>query len=115
MSKSSDYPNKKRFDLTATIAISTTTSALVDLVGTDLVAIHLPAAMTGVAISFQASVDGANFFAVNDGVGAAVSITTAANQIIPVPAYIHNFRWVKLVSGSTELAARTIGLITRAS
>lgn len=111
--KSSDFTVKKRFDLVATIAISTTTSAAIDLVGTDLVAILLPSVMTGVAIKFQASVDGTNFFDIYDGAGALASITTAANHYVQVPASVAPARWVKLVSGATEAAERTIQLITK--
>lgn len=113
--KSSDFQARKRFDLTATIAISTTTSGAVDLAGTDLIAILLPAAMTGTSIKFQASVDGTNFYDIYDGAGALASITTAADHYVQVPASVAPARWLKLVSGSTELAERTIQLITKAS
>lgn len=114
--ESADFQSRLRFDKTAviTIATSTTVSAAVDLTGTSLVAILLPAAMTGVAVSFQASVNGTDFFIVKDGSGATVSITTAAAQYIPVPASITNsIRYIKLVSGSAEAANRTIQLITK--
>jgi hypothetical protein len=114
MSLVSDFPSKIR-TLNAVIPNSGTISAAVDLVGTGLVAIQLPAAMTGTAISFQGSADGTTFGAIHDGAGAAVSITIAANLVVVVPSSITNgSRWLKLVSGSTEAAERTIKLITKA-
>ena len=114
MSKVSDFPAKIRSELTAVIAISGTVSAAVDLVGTGLVAIQLPT-MTGTAISFQGSADGTTYTAIHDGAGAAVSITTATDTCTVVPESItRGFRFIKLVSGSTEAAERTIKLITRA-
>lgn len=113
---SGDFESRLRFDKSAviTIATSTTVSAASDLNGTSLVAILLPGTMTGVAISFQASVNGSDFFIVKDGAGSTVSITTAADQYIPVPAGItSSIRYIKLVSGSAEAANRTIQLITK--
>lgn len=115
MSKVSDFPAKIRSELTAVIASSGTVSSAVDLVGTGLVAIQMPAAMTGVAITFQGSADGTTYGAIHDGAGAAVSITTAANLCVVVPESItRGFRYIKLVSGATEAAERTIKLITKA-
>jgi hypothetical protein len=114
MSKVSDFPSKIR-TTNAVIALSGTISAAVDLAGTGLVAIQLPSVMTGTAISFQGSADGVTYGAIHDGAGAAVSITTAANLVVVVPSSITNgTRWIKLVSGSTEAAERTIKLITKA-
>ena len=99
-----------------TIAESGTTSDAVNLSGLQLVAIDTPAAVTGTALTFTASTSLAGTYdAVQDEGGAiAYSVTLAANKWIPVKAIVFaGVPFVKLVSGSTEAAARTFKLICR--
>lgn len=72
----------------------------------------LPAAFTGTAITFQVSVDGDTFVALNDSSG-AVSLTVAQGKGYALPASVMGFRWLKFVSGSSEGADRTIQVMLK--
>lgn len=101
---------------TVTIANGTTTSPAVDLGSGTLMHLITPAALTGTAITFQVSVDGTTFVALNDDAGAAVSLTVAANKCVSTGAkriHLTGIRYLKLVSGSTEAADRVITLAVK--
>jgi hypothetical protein len=101
-------------DTAATIAISTTTSGAIDMGGMNLVGLIMPAAMTGTSMTFQGSVDGTNYFDLYDSSGTQLSITIAASRfILLVPADFAAVRYLKLVSGSSEAAERSINLVHR--
>lgn len=99
----------------ATIAISTTTSGVIDLTQRDIVGLYIPAAFTGTAITFTASSDIAGTFgSVRDGAGNAISVTVAAGQYIKInSADFLGVLYLKLVSGSSEAAARDIRVSVR--
>ncbi len=83
--------------------------------GTNLVAVLLPAALTGVTMTFTGSVDSTTFVPVYAVDGAsAYSITVGTSRIVPVDIRVFaGLRNVRVVSGAAEGAARTITLITR--
>lgn len=113
MSKVSDFPAKIRGELTAVIASAASVSGAVDLVGTGLIAIQMPSAITGNSISFQGSADGTTFGPIYDSTGEA-AVGVAASQLIAVPETVtRSTRYIKLVSDVAEGAERTIKLITR--
>ena len=98
---------------TVTIASSGTTSQAVDL-GEWLVAgIVTPAALTGVAFTFTASAsETGTYNACYDSTGTAISVTVAPSRHILIePQTFAGAQWLKLVSGSTEAAAREITLV----
>ena len=100
----------------ATIASGQTASSAVDLAGTALVGISLPAAFTGTALTFSAAltVDG-TYQSVRDGAGNAISKTVAQGQYIPIdPALFHGVRFLKVTSGSAEGADRVVTLVSKA-
>jgi hypothetical protein len=99
-----------------TIAVSTTVSAAVDLLGFTLVGLILPAAFTGTAITFQVSDSLAGTYVpLRDATGAAVSVTVAQGTAAVLdPTTFAGWRFVKLVSGSAEAADRTVKLALRA-
>ena len=99
-----------------TIANAATTSAAIDVPdGLSPVGFITPSALTGTSFTFTVSVDGTNFYALkkNDG-SASISYTVAASGYYPMNPSdwcgISNF---KIVSGSTEAAARSIILVFR--
>ena len=97
------------------IASSETTSAAVDLPsGFYPVAIITPSALTGTAFTFTVAADGTNYVAMYDKTGTAYSVTVAASRYIMLPPAdfcgVNNF---KIVSGSTEAAARSINIVAR--
>jgi hypothetical protein len=99
-----------RAQTTATIASGQTTSAEVDLGGTEIVGLQLPASFTGSSITFQvATASGGTYQDMKDGAGNSVSKTVSQGQYIAIdPALFRGIRFVKLVSGSSEGAARAI-------
>lgn len=102
-------------DANATIASGATTSSEIDLSGTTLCGIYIPSAFTGTSISFQAATaSGGTFVSVRDGAGNAISKTVAPSQFIKLdPTDFVGVRYLKVVSGSTEGAARTLILAAR--
>lgn len=109
-----DFQSVISYDTAATIAISTTTSAAVDLQGYALVGLITPAALTGSTMTFTASPNDGTYTALYNAGGTALSATVAASRtILFTPGDFVGVRFIKLVSGSTESAARTITLILR--
>lgn len=81
-------------------------------------ALGMPAAFTGTAMKFKASstADG-TFTIVKDDGGTDVSITVGTSRWIGLQQAVREklaaFRYLKLVSGSAEAAARTIEVVTK--
>ena len=101
---------------TVTIANGATTSAAIAMQASRIpLAILIPAAMTGTAITFQASPDGgANYFPIFlESTLYSVAVPTAATRHIALDRRaFEGVRLVRLVSNATELALRTIGVIS---
>ena len=78
------------------------------------VGIYLPAAFTGTSISFTASDSGTGTFApVIDSTG-AVSIDVSAGDYVSLPpALLAGCHYIKIVSGSSEAAARSLEVVSR--
>jgi hypothetical protein len=94
----------------ATIAISTTTSSAINLAGFDLCGIQMPAAFTGATISFLASVDGTTYQALHNTVaGTLLSYTVTQGTFVAInPVDFYGVNYFKIVSASSEIAARTL-------
>lgn len=96
--------------LSTTIPINTTTSVAINLAGFSLVGIVTPSALTGTAFTFLASLDGVAYVPLVNSSG-AVSYTVAVSQYLSVnPQDFYGVPFIKIVSGTTETAARTINL-----
>ena len=97
-----------------TISSGGTVSSALELgVGRTVLALVTPSALTGTALSFQASVDGSTYNTVTDE-GSAYSVTAAASRFISIKAgLLAGARYIKVVSGSSEGADRTIEVVTR--
>ncbi len=104
----------KTIQVTASILISTTTSAEVPFPdGYQLVGIHAPVC-TGTALTLTAApVTGGTFGIVADKANATIShtISATAHYIALDPTLYKGLQYVKLVSGSTELAQRDFSLV----
>jgi hypothetical protein len=99
---------------TTTIASSGTTSTAIDLYGYSLVGIVTPAALTGTSFTIKGSVDNSTYVDMYDTAGTQLSITAAASRFIAIaPQDFTSVRYIKLVSGSSEGAERTITLAIR--
>lgn len=116
MATANQYPDDVVVQ-TATIASSGTTSGEIDLGGTTLVGIEIPSAITGTSMTFTtASAAGGTFVPIqNGGTGVALSVTIAASKRIPLGGYpeFKGCRFIKLVSGSSEAAARSIKVFSK--
>lgn len=97
------------------IAISTTTSPEVNLGRFRVIAVALPAAMTGASITFTGcDVSGGTFKTVTaqDTPGTDYSLTFTANKHVPIDyRLLWGCRYLKIVSASSEAAARTFSLL----
>jgi len=92
-----------------------TTSGAIELEGgATLVGIRMPSAFTGTAMTFTESTSTTGTFqAVYDSAG-QISLTVAASRTIMIdPARTRGLRFIKLVSGSSEGADRTIQVIIK--
>lgn len=92
-----------------TIANGGTVSSDIICNGLALVGIQLPAALTGIALTFKGSVDGTTFQPIYDTTsGTALSYTVAAGHYVAVdPAPFQGLKALQIVSGSAEGAARS--------
>lgn len=92
-----------------TIALNDTVSSAITIPNNcAVVSIQTPAALTGTALTIQGSQDGTNFGDVYvDGTVQTLTVTTSkVYQISPLVTL--GLKELRLVSGSTELAARSI-------
>lgn len=86
-------------------------------VGAFVTGILMPASWTAASLSFQVSIDSANFYDLYDTAGSEVVVAAAASRVITVPAtLLLGFRYIKVRSGTTgtpvnQGADRTITLI----
>ena len=100
---------------TVTIANGQTESSYIETSSKQPIAIHLPAAFTGTAITFKvASTFNGTYKSVTDKDGAALTLVVAADtvvQILPVDGVVLT-PFLKLVSGSAEGDERVIEVKT---
>lgn len=107
-----DYVQERIDYDTVTIASSGTVSTAIQLDGVIPVGIITPAALTGTSMSFQFSHDDSTFNALYNTSGTLVSITVAASRWIGLDKEDYlGAKSLKVVSGSTEAAERTITIV----
>lgn len=99
-------------DISEDTAISTATGIL----GWRVVAVALPAVLTGTALTFQIDPGDGTFRAVEDYDGAALTLTVEASKVVQIGDDTQPAPWivgarVKVVSGSTEGDDREIFLL----
>jgi hypothetical protein len=99
---------------TTTIAQSDTKSAEIRSgYRTSIVALITPAALTGTAFTFEGSVDGTTFVPVyNEGTQYSVNVGTS-RYVALNNSVLGGLQSIKIVSGSSEAAARTIQVILK--
>jgi hypothetical protein len=94
---------------TATIPISTTTSNAISTNGMSLVGCQLPATMTGTSISFTVATTLAGTYQELDNASGKVTYTIAGGKFIAInPVDFYGVQFFKIVSGSSEAAARSL-------
>lgn len=108
MSEKNQFPAKPDVEI-MTIENGETVSDAIDLHGTTIAGLTLPAAFTGTTLTFQASYNGVDFVPIHDGISADFSITIVPDRYIPIdPSLFYGIRWLKIVSGSIEVSDRII-------
>jgi len=98
------------------IANAATVSSAIELARDERpVMIETPAALTGTAITFQGSIDGTTYVPVYEVGGAnAYSVTVGTSRAVALDHRVFaGINYLKLVSGSTEAAERTIKVVLR--
>ncbi len=98
------------------ISESTTVSTAVAINGYKVVAVALPAALTGTALAFQIDPGDGTYRSVETYEGTELSITVAASKVVLVGAEKNDQPYlvganIKVVSGSAEAADRIIWLL----
>ena len=118
MTRPTDVPSQLS-QLTATIANGASLSDAIDLGGTSLTGLLLPATWTTADITVQASVDGNAFVNVYNDLGGETLIKAAASRLVTLdPAQFMGFSHVKLRSGTSgtpvnQASEREITLLAR--
>jgi hypothetical protein len=115
MSTVSNYTNLVVETLETTIANGQTKSEIIDMKGSSLKTILLPAAFDGANLTFEVSDDRINFYPYYNISNVAVSIDITAGRAYGVAAIdFYSIQYMKIVSSVSQGADRTIKLITRA-
>lgn len=111
---SSGYGGQLNWAQALQILNGQTVSAGLDTGGFTLCGVFIPAAFTGVALTFEAcptAIDGTFVPVVNTLSGVPLSYTVAPGQYLAVdPKDFQGIRFLKLVSGASEGADRTLTL-----
>lgn len=108
------YTKNESKTATITIATSTTISDVVDLGASAVLGIEMPAAFTGTTLAIHgASTSGGTYAAITLS-GAANPITVAAGGRYSLdPLLTAGWPFIKVVSGTAEVANRSIVLLCR--
>ncbi len=107
----STSPGTAVFNQSVAILISQTKSAVMNCGGRALCGIKLPAAFTGTALSFEMSeaADGTFVPVKSTTSGSALSYTVAQGTYCAIdPKDFQGINFLKIVSGTTEIAARSL-------
>ena len=119
MQNSNQYPPVITSNIIVTIASSASLSNAIDLSGTTFSGYVTPAAWTSANITFQASVDGTNFFNLYDSFGNEVTNVVSTSRFVSlVPSDMASIRYLKFRSGTSatpvsQAAERQITIVTR--
>ncbi len=113
MSKVLSYVSPQ-YSTTTIIASGQTQSAAIDLTNNTLVGVYIPT-FTGTTMTFQTAPSATgSYVAMVDGAGNAVSKTVASSQYLVLdPNVFAGVRYLKISSGSSEGADRTLTLAIR--
>ena len=111
------YQDSRCKNISATIANAATESAAIDISGTTLVGFIVPATFQGTSITFEVSVDGATFHALDDYLGNTVTISniTAGNAVNWQKTDLSPWQYLKLIAGSAQTSNISIQCICEPS
>lgn len=104
-----------RRDQAATIASSGTESSVISLSdGYVPAGVWTPDTMTGTTLTFEALRFDGSYVTIEDGAGNDYTVIISGGEFIPLePKYFWGVSAFKIVSGSTEAAARTLYISSR--
>lgn len=104
------FPGQLLPNVIATIASGQTVGSSISCGGGTFCGVFIPAGFTGTNITFEASQDGTNFFPVhNTPSGTLLQYTVTAGTYCAVdPKDFYGINFLKIVSGSSEGALRTL-------
>lgn len=101
---------------TLTIANGATTSSVYLLAQHYLAfGLVMPSSFTGTTLTFQVSADGVTFQALYSTANVQVSMTVAASRCYDLPPELASWHSFKIISGSSEGAARELVVIGKAA
>lgn len=111
------YQDSRCENISATIANTATESASIDISGTTLVGFVIPASFQGTTITFQVSIDGTTFHALDDYLGNTVTISniTAGNAVNWQKTDLSPWQYLKLIAGSAQTSDISIQCICEPS
>lgn len=115
MAQSHQFQPVVTTNLTATLTDGNTESDAIDLSGTTLTALEIPASFEGAALTLQAaSSEAGTYYEVCNSNGTPVTITAAASRIITLdPAQMAGLRYIKLVADTAQTGDVSLTLMTR--
>lgn len=102
-------------DLTATIEVGETVSEAIDLHGTFLCGLEIPANFDGSEITFQTSRDGSTYRRARNTSNDIITVTVTPGENTSIaPTDFSMWRYIKLVTTTPQATTDTvIGLVTR--
>jgi hypothetical protein len=107
------FSGQRKTQRTVSIATGQTVSGAL-LLGTAFpIALRIPAAFTGVTVSFQGSHDGVTYKPLFDGAALYAVTVTADKDVAIKQDLLSGYQWLKVVSASAEGADRTLILFLR--
>ena len=114
MAKPSDYQSHLIFE-SVTIQSGQNLSSSIDLHGTALTAIIIPAVFDGRTLKFKASIDNQTYLNMFDDGGLPISITVGESRYIPITVLTDftGARFMKFDSVSVQAAQRILTLVLR--
>lgn len=99
---------------TPSIASGQTKSGAIEISGAAFVTIKTPAALTGTTISFEGCESlGGTYVPIYDEFNTLVSLTVTTSRGYPVPSPVMAWPYIKIVSGSSEGADRSIVVLLK--
>lgn len=112
---SENYSPNLNFDKPVTIGDGETISSAVDIFGTSVVGVIVPAGFAGTEITFlAATTESGNYYAVKNSSDSAVTLTCQADAYyVFYPSDLAGVRYLKLVAGTTQTEDVILTLITR--
>lgn len=111
---SSSYQQNLQADKEVTILDSASESSVVDFQGTSLNAMVFDAAFSGANVTFEASLDGVDFFPIHNTLGILLNPLVAASRFVSLlPADFSGVRHLRVTSNLAQTGDTVIKFSTR--